>query len=127
VILSARVVRQRSVVFDRIRAELPPIKHVAATRRERNDNRDTATARRTDRFRSARRNAGYNLIDLARGDGILQVLKTTAHQTAMPARPRFTCPGTASLSNRRAVRDVTRLYRRMSAAHVTQQSRWLGV
>lgn len=75
-------------------------------------------------FRSARRNAGYNLIDLARGGGILQVLKTTAHQTAMLARPRFTCPGTVSQTNSRAVRDVIWLYRRMSAAHVTQQSRW---
>lgn len=75
-------------------------------------------------FRSARRNAGYNLIDLARGGGILQVLKTTAHQTAMLARPRFTCPGTVSQANSRAVRDVIWLYRRMSAAHVTQQSRW---
>lgn len=75
-------------------------------------------------FRSARRNAGYNLIDLARGGGILQVLKTTAHQTAMLARPRFTCPGTVSQANSRAARDVIWLYRRMSAAHVTQQSRW---
>lgn len=82
------------------------------------------TARRSRPFRSARRNAGYNLIDLARGGGILQVLKTTAHQTAMLARPRFTCPGTVAWANRRAARDVTRLYRRMSAAHVTQQSCW---
>lgn len=52
------------------------------------------------------------------------MLKTTAHQTAMLARPRFTCPGTVSQANSRAVRDVIWLYRRMSAAHVTQQSRW---
>lgn len=52
------------------------------------------------------------------------MLKTTAHQTAMLARPRFTCPGAVARANRRAARDVTRLYRRMSAAHVTQQSRW---
>jgi len=94
----------------------------AASRREKNARkRDRATSRT---FRSARRNAGYNLIDLARGGGILQVLKTTAHQTAMLARPRFTCLGTVARANRRAARDVTRLYRRMNAAHVTQQSRW---
>ena len=52
------------------------------------------------------------------------MLKTTAHQTAMLARPRFTCLGTVARANRRAARDVTRLYRRMNVAHVTQQSRW---
>lgn len=100
-----------------------------ASRREgdarvrKRDDRAT-TARRSRPFRSVRRNAGYNLIDLARGGSILQVLKTTAHQTAMLARPRFTCPGTVAQANRRAARDVTRLYRPMSAAHVTQQSCW---
>lgn len=93
----------------------------AASRRERNA-RDRKCDRATSRlFRSARRNAGYNLIDLARGGGILQVLKTTAHQTAMLARPRFTCLCSVARANRRAARDVTRLYRRMNVAHVTQQ------
>jgi len=95
-----------------------------ASRREMLAFASATTARRSRPFRSARRNAGYNLIDLARGGGILQVLKTTAHQTAMLARPRFTCPGTVARANRRAARDVTRLYRPMSAAHVTQQSCW---
>ena len=42
----------------------------------------------------------------------------------MLARPRFTCLGTVARANHRAARDVTRLYRRMNVAHVTQQSRW---
>lgn len=33
--------------------------------------------------------------------------ETTAHQSAMPAWPRFTCLGTVSRANRRALRDVT--------------------